>query len=259
MKSYKIETPAGASIRVHEGGSGTPLLYLHGAGGLMPDDVFFGALTEAFHVYAPLLPGYEDSEGEGRLREMLDFTLHSFDVMETLGLARPLVVGHSMGGMIAAEMAAVAPDAIDRLALIAPAGLWSEDRPIPDLFAMMPFELPDMLFHDQALGERLMTAGLDLDDPEFLKNFLVINARRLGTASKILFPIPERGLADRLYRIKAKTVVIWGTSDKLIDPAYGADFRNAIQGADLVEIPEAGHLVTHEKPADVIAAIGRLG
>ncbi len=149
----------------------------------------------------------------------------------------------------------VAPNDIDRLGLIAPAGLWSDAHPIPDLFTKLPFELPALLFHDQDLGARLMTAGLDLDDPEFLKEFLIMNGRRLGTASKILFPIPERGLAERLYRIKARTLVVWGTEDKLIDPAYGPTFRDAIGDAALVDVPAAGHLVGHEKPAEVIAAL----
>ena len=81
---------------------------------------FSNKLAEKYHVYAPLLPGYGDSEECGELRDMLDFTLHTWDVVEALGLKDPILVGHSMGGMIAAEMAAVAPHDVSRLALIAP-------------------------------------------------------------------------------------------------------------------------------------------
>ena len=66
---------------------------------------------------------------------MLDFTLHTWDVVEALGLKDPILVGHSMGGMIAAEMAAIAPNDVSRLALIAPAGLWDDDHPIADMFS----------------------------------------------------------------------------------------------------------------------------
>lgn len=259
MTNRMLELNDGAfAIEIFEAGKGTPLLYLHGAGGHMPKDRFLAALCQHFHVHAPLLPGYGNSTGEENLRDMLDFALLGHDIMDALGLEDQIVVGHSMGGMIAAEMAAIAPHDITRLALIAPAGLWLDEHPIPDLFSKLPFELPELLFHDVELGKELMTAGLDFGDPEFLKSFLVINARRLGTAGKILFPIPERGLSQRLYRIRARTKVIWGESDKLIVPHYADAFVGAIAGAELVLVPDAGHLVTHERPDEVIAAISAL-
>lgn len=260
MDSKLIDTAGGRTrVRVYEAGDGEPLLFLHGAGGLFPDDPFVTKLAERYHVYAPLLPGYEDSEGGENVRDMLGFTLHTFDVMDALGLEKPIVVGHSMGGMIAAEMAATAPHAIDRLALIAPAGLWLDDHPIPDIFAKLPFEFPSLLFHDVEMGTKLLTAGLDLDDLDFLKEFLIMNSRQFGMAGKILFPIPDRGLADRLYRIKAKTVVIWGDDDALIVPEYGKVFRDGIDGAELVNIPEAGHMVTLEQSDAVLESIASLG
>ena len=78
-------------------------------------------------------------------------------------------------------------------------------------------------------------------------------------AGKILFPIPDRGLSARLYRIRARTILIWGDSDKLISPIYAEAFKKGIKGAELVAIPEAGHMVTIEKPEQVLAALGRLG
>ena len=97
-------------------------------------------------------------------------TLHSFDVIEALGLARPHLVGHSMGGMIAAEMAAVAP----------------------------------------------------------------------------------------LYRIRARTVIVWGEDDRMIPPVYGEAFRRGVAGTELVMVPAAGHMVIVEKAESVVAALARL-
>src|SRR5471032_3252547 len=119
-------------VRYYEGGSGSPLVFLHGAGGVLPGDPFLAKLATKYHVYAPLLPGYGDSEECHELRDMLDFTLHTWDVVEALGLKQPIIVGHSIGGMIASEMAAVAPHDGSKLALIAPAGLWLDNHPIPD-------------------------------------------------------------------------------------------------------------------------------
>src|SRR5450631_3059782 len=111
MESRTVETRH-APVRYLTGGSGSPLVFLHGAGGMTPEDPLVAAL----------------------------------------GLKDPILVGHSMGGMIAAEMAAVAPGEVSRLALIAPAGLWLADHPIPDMFSLLPFEMPAYLFHDPEAG-----------------------------------------------------------------------------------------------------------
>jgi pimeloyl-ACP methyl ester carboxylesterase len=254
MELKTIQT-AHVPVRYFEGGAGQPLVYLHGAGGLDLEQHFLEALSREFHVYAPLLPGYGDSEECAELRDMLDFTLHGWDVVDALGIKNPILVGHSMGGMIAAEMAAIAPHDVSRLALIASAGLWLDDHPIPDLFSTMPFELPGYLFHDAEAGAKAMGANIELTDPAFLQVFLVRNARQLGAAGKILFPIPDRGLRDRLYRIRAKTLLIWGESDKLIPPVYAYAFQAALPEAGLVLIPEAGHMVTFEKTGEVVHAL----
>ncbi|MBU1375390.1 MAG: alpha/beta fold hydrolase [Alphaproteobacteria bacterium] len=246
-------------VQYLQGGSGPALVFLHGAGGVTADDPLLAELAKTHTVYAPLIPGYGDSEEAPEIRDMLDFTLHGWDAVAALGLTDPILVGHSMGGMIAAEMAAIAPNDVSRLALIAPAGLWDDDHPIADLFATLPYEMPELLFHDAEVGTAMLTAGRDLTDPNFLQTYLVNNARQLGMAGRILFPIPERGLSQRLYRIKAKTVIVWGDSDRLIPPVYAHGFKKGIAGAELVSIPEAGHMITLEKPGLVAAAIAKLG
>jgi pimeloyl-ACP methyl ester carboxylesterase len=260
MLELKTVATPHVPVRYYEGGEGPALVYLHGAGGIASgDDPLLNALAGSHHVYAPLVPGYGDSEECPEIRDMLDFTLHGWDTVEALGLKDPILVGHSMGGMIAAEMAAVAPNDVSRLALIAPAGLWDDDHPIPDLFSTLPYEMPELLFHDAAAGAAMMTAGRNVEDPGFLQQYLVTNARQLGMAGRILFPIPERGLAQRLYRIKAKTVLVWGDSDRLIPPTYAHAFKKQIKAAELVSIPEAGHMVIYEQTAAVSEAIARLG
>ena len=240
-----------APVRYLVGGAGPDLVFLHGAGGVTVDDPLLAELAKAHRVYAPLVPGYGDSEE--------DFTLHTWDVVTALGLKDPILVGHSMGGMIAAEMAAVQPNDVSRLALIAPAGLWDDDHPIADLFSTLPYEMPALLFHDAEAGAAMLTAGRNVTDPGFLQAYLVTNARQLGMAGRILFPIPERGLAGRMHRIRARTVIVWGDSDRLIPPVYAHAFKKGISGAELVSIPEAGHMITLERPAAVAAAIGGLG
>jgi len=255
LKTVKTEH---VPVQYLEGGSGHPLVYLHGAGGMTREDPLLARLADSFHVHAPYLPGYGESEECPELRDMLDITLHTLDVVDALGLKDPILVGHSMGGMIAAEMAALAPHQISRLGLICPGGLWLEDHPIVDIFATLPFEMPALMFHDAEAGAALMTAGRNVSDPNFLQTYLVQNARQLGMAGRILFPIPDRGLSGRMYRIKAKTILVWGDSDRAIPPVYAQEFKRRIKGAQLVSIPEAGHMVIFEKTDQVADAIKRL-
>jgi pimeloyl-ACP methyl ester carboxylesterase len=260
MNARMIDTKRGCRVRVLEAGSGAPLLFLHGAGGLFPENPFLDALAKKYHVYAPELPAYGESKGEDLLEDMLDFTLHGWDVVEALGIEKPHVVGHSMGGMIAAEMAAVAANDVAKLVLVAPAGLWIPEQPIPDLFAMLPHEFPKYLFHDPAAGVAFLPGGLDFSNLEVLAEFYIQNSRRMGMAGKILFPIPNRRLSKRLYRVKADTLIVWGASDALIPPVYGERWNGAVAGSRLVQISEAGHMVPYEQPEVFVSAVsGFLG
>lgn len=249
---WSVTTARGATVRVLAGGSGPDLVYMHGAGGLEPDSAFLESLATSHRVHAPELPGFGSSAGEEMLEDMLDFTLHGLDVLGDLGVESPVLVGHSMGGMMAAEMASVCPSSVSRLVLMAPLGLWLDEAPVADIFATLPHHLPELLFHDPAAGAGLLTGGMDFSDDQALVDFFVGNARRLGTAGKILFPIPDRRLSKRLYRLRADTLLLWGESDKLVPPVYAQAWQQRLASSSLVTFPEAGHMLPVEKP-DAVA------
>jgi len=257
MKARTIETKRGARCRVLEAGSGLPVVFFHGAGGLLADNPFLDQLAARYHVFTPELPGYGESIGEELLEDMLDFTLHGWDVVGALGLTRPHLVGHSMGGMIAAEMAATAPNDLDKLVLAAAAGLWIEEHPIPDIFALLPGQLVELLFQDPVRGQALLTGGADFSDMEVFKEFYLGQQRRLAMAGKILFPIPNRRVSKRLYRVTAPTLVLWGGADKLIVPAYAERWARLIPGAQVQIIPDAGHMLPYEQPEIFVDALSR--
>ena len=255
MKARMLDTKKGTRCRVLEGGSGTPVVFFHGAGGLLADNPFLDALAQRYAVFAPEWPGYGDSTGDDLLEDMLDFALHGWDLVDALGLRQPHLIGHSMGGMIAAEMACLAPRDLSRLVLVAPAGLWLDAHPIPDIFAMLPHEIADVLFVDPARGAALLTGGADLTDIEALKDFYIVTQRRLAMAGKILFPIPNRRLSKRLYRLGAPTLVLWGAGDRLIAPAYAAQWTSLIAGARAQTIDRAGHMLPWEQPEAFVEAV----
>jgi len=256
MRTRTVETRRGTRVRVLEGGSGKPLVFLHGAGGLFAENAFLDRLAERYRVLAPELPGYGESTGEELLEDMLDFTLHGWDVVAALGVERPYLVGHSMGGMIAAEMAALCPRDVEKLVLVAATGLWLPDHPTADLFAMLPFEYARLLFHDPEKGAALLTGGFDFSNLDALAEFYIANSRRMAMAAKILFPIPNRRLSKRLYRLSAETLLVWGKSDQVTPPVHGERFRDAIPGARLVVIDEAGHMVPYEQPEVFASVVG---
>jgi pimeloyl-ACP methyl ester carboxylesterase len=229
----------------------------HGATGHVANEPTLGALSSHFAVYAPVWPGYGEQGGEEKLEDMQDFALHGADIVEALGLHKPHLIGHSMGGMVAAEMAAAAPGLYGKLVLIAPLGLWLEDHPLTDIYALLPFEFPPLLFHDAAAGTGLMAGGLDFNDTEAIKTFLIANNRRLGTAGKVLFPIPDRKVAKRLYRITNPTLLVWGDDDRYVPQPYAEAWHAAIDGAELEIIPDAGHMAPYEQPGDVAGVIAR--
>ena len=255
MKWRAVGTKKGTRCRVLEGGSGAPLLYLHGAGGLLADNPFLDQLAQRHAVFAPEWPGYGESTGDELLEDMLDFALHGWDLVDALGLGRPNLVGHSMGGMIAAEMACLAPRDAAKLVLAAPAGLWVDEHPIPDIFAMLPFQLAEALFADPAKGQAMMTGGADLSNIEALKDYYIAAQRRLAMAGKILFPIPNRRLSKRLYRLTADTLLVWGAQDRLIVPAYAKAWQTLIPSARLAVVEGAGHMLPYEQPDAFVRAV----
>jgi pimeloyl-ACP methyl ester carboxylesterase len=229
---------------------------MHGVMGLLDDNRFLESLAQRFRVFAPELPGYGPSEGEELLEDMLDFTLHGFDVLEALSIEKPVLVGHSLGGMIAAEMACLAPGLIERLILVDPFGIWLDAQPIPDLFSLLPFEFGDLLFHDHRQAEALLPGASDVAEPESLRQFFVDNTRQLGTAGKLLFPIPNRRLSKRLYRLNTPTLLVWADDDRLMPAsAYPVRWQSLVPQAQTITISEAGHMLPYEQPLQLEEAI----
>lgn len=250
-----VTTAKGIEVEVRRSGSGPDVLYLHGLVGLAGSEPMLDALAQRFTVHAPHWPGYGQVENEGAIEDMLDFALLGWDIADALGLDRPHVVGHSFGGMIAAEMACLARRDLDRLVLLAPYGLWRDDQPLPDPFAVLPFQLVELLLADQSKADALVPPGLDMASDEGLAAFMVSNARRLGTAGKIMFPIPNRRLSKRLYRLSAPTRIVWGESDQLVPVSYAEAWADAIAGAEVLRVPDAGHLLDVDQPAATAEAI----
>jgi pimeloyl-ACP methyl ester carboxylesterase len=153
-------------------------------------------------------------------------------------------------------MAALCPERLRALGLVAPNVLWDDDRPIVDLFSLLPFQFAEVLFADPAAGAALLTGGVNFNDMDALTDFFVGNARRLGTAGKILFPIPNRRVSKRLYRVTTPVLIAWGSNDQYMDPMYAQAWRSLLENATVLSLDAAGHMVPFERPDELAAAIG---
>ena len=242
-------------INVRILGSGPPLVYLHPAGGLVWDSVL-DALARTYTVYAPEHPGTTrgDHTAINQVDSWWELLLCYEQLFRELGLVRPVVMGQSYGGMMAADLAAMFPDRIGKLVLLNPIGLWRDDAPIPlvALASSMPEKIPPYLFHDLACeGARsLFTPSPDAE----------VNLQgggsfvwALGCTGKFFWPIADYGLARRLHRIQAPTLIVWGQQDALVPVVYAQEFGQRIAGGRVAIIDQCGHIPQLEQPAETLA------
>ncbi len=241
VKVGGVETPV-----MHKG-SGAPLVYLHGAWGYRSWYPFLDRLAESFSVYAPLHPGFGENGGLEDINDLLDLTLYHFDLLDALDLEAPAVLGHFLGGMIAAEMAALRPGSVSKLALVAPAGVWRDNEPGVDYFATPMDELRGVLFADAKSDAANTLLPEPADDME-RGTQIIERARSLAAVGKFLWPIPDKGLTRRMGRIKAPTLVVMGEHDKIVPASYADAFAKGIPGASVEVMRGAGHIMMLERP-----------
>jgi pimeloyl-ACP methyl ester carboxylesterase len=228
--------------RLLVGGEGPPVLFIHGAGGLMWDSLLEG-LASRFTVYAPEHPGSGQSVGLEELHDIWDLVLYYNDLLDALSLPNVTVVGHSFGGMVAAELAANNPDRVGRLVLIAPIGLWRDDAPIPDIAGIGPDKLAGLVLADPNSPLAAFLAP-PVDDPDALFQA----AMRMASILHFIWPIPDKGLSRRIHRVQAPTLLVWGTKDGLVPPVYADEFASRLRSAEVELIDDAGHLPQLEQP-----------
>jgi pimeloyl-ACP methyl ester carboxylesterase len=231
--------------RVLVAGTGSPLLYLHGAGGLIWDPLL-DALAAGHTVYAVEHPGVRDSEALTHLPGIWELVLFYDELLDQLGLDTVAVVGHSFGGMVAAELAANSPKRVSRLVLIAPIGLWRDDRPIPDIAGVPPETLPRLVLADPG-GPLAGTLTPPADDPQ--AKFEA--AMRMASILHFIWPIPDKGLDRRIHRVSAPTLLVWGRQDRLVDPVYAQEFEARLRDSRVELVDGAGHLPQLESPETV--------
>jgi pimeloyl-ACP methyl ester carboxylesterase len=181
-------------------GSGPPLIYLHGPWGLASDRGFIARLAEFNTVYAPRFPGTTpgDPDAVHRLDSWLDLIVYHGELFERLQVDAPAVVGHSFGGLLAAEIAAAAPRSIGKLVLIDPVGLWRDDRPVKNWMVLSDRERKPSLFANPD-SESAQAFFAVPSDPAARVDALAQMIWSQACTGKFVWPVPDRGAhADSL-------------------------------------------------------------
>lgn len=228
--------------KVQIAGSGPPVVFLHGAYGLTWDP-FLDALAEHFAVYAPEHPGTTlgDPDGIKSLDTVWDLVLYYDELFAQLGLQNPAVIGHSFGGMVAAEIAANYPQRVGKLVLVSPIGLWRDDIPVKNWMILPLEEVVKAAFSDQngPLAQQMLSVP---ENEQAAQDAQIRVTWALACTGKFIWPIPDKGLTKRIHRIVSPTLIVWGSEDKLVPPAYAHEFGSRIAGSRIEMVEQAAHL-----------------
>jgi pimeloyl-ACP methyl ester carboxylesterase len=249
VKESRIKT-RGGELLLRRGGKGPALLFLHGAGGAAGSQPFFEKLAGRFDLLAADHPGFGRSPLPPWLDDISDLAYFYLDLIDELGLKDVHVVGHSMGGWLALEMAIRSQARFKSLTLMASVGVRIKGLPVTNVFILTPDQLMNALYADPKIAAAELArqpTPAELDE-------IVINrttAARLAWHPRFFNP----KLAKWLHRVAVPTQIIWGMQDKIVPPAYADELLRLIPHASVTRIEGAGHIPFAEKLDETSAAV----
>lgn len=233
----------GCRVNLRRGGAGRPLLYLHGASGAPVIMPFMEKLAQRFDVLAPEHPGYGLSDEPEWLDNIHDAAYFYLDFLKRLNLRDVVVLGNSMGGWIAMEMAVRDTSRMNSLILVSPAGIQAPGVQPADIFLMTPEELVRSLFHDQAIAEKRLAEPVT---PESIDAAL---KNRHTTARLAWEPrLHDPHLPKWLHRIDVPVHILWGQDDRILPVAILEELRKLMPQAKTTVMKNVGHLPHAERP-----------
>jgi pimeloyl-ACP methyl ester carboxylesterase len=255
----------GHAVALAEAGSGEPLFYLHGFADVHGSGSdwlpFHRALAAEVRLLAPAHPGCNASEENDEIDSIEDVVFHYLQVLDAIGMDAFHLVGASIGGWIAAEIAIRIPERVRSLALIGASGLFVAGHPIVDIFMLVQAR------NGVDYADFRRTLFCRADAPEALAMFPdgrmpvereLLRYRMFRFASRIGFAPPylhDRKLLDRLHRFTGPAVVIAGNCDGLVPVAHAHAYARGLRNAELKIIADAGNSVAVERPGEVGAAV----
>jgi pimeloyl-ACP methyl ester carboxylesterase len=242
----------GCRTNLRRGGAGEPLLFLHGASGAPVILPFMEKLAQRFDVLVPEHPGYGLSDEPEWLENIHDAAYFYLDFLKHLDLNRVTVVGSSMGGWIAMEMAVRNTSRIRSLVLVSPAGIRAPGVEPADIFLLPQEEVVRRLFHDPTLAEARLAEPVT---PESLD----ISLKNRHTTARLAWEprLHDPHLAKWLHRIELPVQIIWGEEDRILPVQFVDTYRKLMPRAQVAIVKNAGHLPHAEKPQEFCELVVR--
>ena len=240
---------AGTEVQMFSGGSGPPILFLHGAGGNRGWQPFHQALAGNNTVYAPSQPGFNGTERPDWVTTIADMAHFNQQLVQQLGLDQYVLMGHSMGGWIAAEMAAMSPSSLKGLVLIDAVGIRPKVSDITEIFMVSAETRAGYRFHDPSQVADIEELTREMTPDETLVDF---SNREM--ASRLLWKpyMHNPSLPHYLAAVKTSTLVLWGRQDAIVPLECGELYNHALSNSKLAVIDQCGHSPQVEKPQEFL-------
>jgi len=243
----------GTKIHLRKAGQGKPLVILHSVEGSLGWRVYHRQLAEHFTVYAPSLPGFDQSQRPEWLESFSDLTRFTLWLLQELDLQKVSLLGHSMGGWLAAEMAVTCPQIVDRLVLADAAGIQPQRGEIADIFLhgqdgtrqMAFFDLKKIPEYEELFGRK----------PSREEREILIQNQENAIRYCWKPYMYDRSLPHLLPRLRAPTLVVWGKDDRIIPPECGERYQRTIRGARLEVLSQCGHHPHLEKTEQFVGLV----
>jgi pimeloyl-ACP methyl ester carboxylesterase len=237
-------------VTVSDRGAGRPVLVLHGGAGPISVNAFADELaqTESARVLTPTHPGFNGTPRPDELNSIRALAALYSDLLDALDLTEVTVIGNSIGGWIAAEMATLASPRIRATVLVDAVGIDVPGHPVVDFFSLTLDQVAELSYHDPD--------SFRIDPSTFTpeqQTAMAGNRAALAVYGGTSMTDPD--LAKRLALIEMPTLVVWGDADRIADPDYGRAYAAAIPGAQFQLLTATGHVPQLETPQQLLDAV----
>ncbi|WP_328497991.1 alpha/beta hydrolase [Streptomyces sp. NBC_00414] len=233
------------------GSEGRPFLLLHGGGGPQTVTPFAGFLAgqRPARVFTPFHPGFGGTDRPEWLTDVPALAQVYAQLLEELDLRDVAVVGNSIGGWIAAELAILGSERVSSVTLVNAVGVRVPGHPIADTFSLAPPELARLSFHD--------LSKFRFDASALSEEQLAVMAANRVALQVYSGPnyMADPTLTDRLAEVTHPTLVAWGASDQVVDSDYGRAYARAVPGAEFRLLEGTGHMPQTETPEQLLPVV----